>query len=46
LSRKQAVDQLAALVAAIRLPHPVRVAIDGIDAAGKTTLADELAVPI
>ena len=25
------------------MPHPVRVAIDGVDAAGKTTLADELA---
>jgi uridine kinase len=26
-----------------RQPHPVRVAIDGVDAAGKTTLADRLA---
>lgn len=28
------------------LPRPARVAIDGVDAAGKTTLADELAVPL
>jgi uridine kinase len=35
--------RLADLVATLRRPHPVRVAIDGVDAAGKTTLADELA---
>ena len=46
MSRAQVVDELAALIAAIKLPHPVRAAIDGIDAAGKTTLADELAAPI
>ncbi len=28
----------------LQFQHPVRVAIDGVDAAGKTTLADELAV--
>jgi uridine kinase len=33
---------LADIVAGIRLPHVVRVAIDGVDAAGKTTPADEL----
>src|SRR3712207_671524 len=33
---------LAAQIAALRLPHPTRVSIDGIDAAGKTTLANEL----
>jgi uridine kinase len=33
---------LASKVAGIRRAHPVRVAIDGVDAAGKTTLADEL----
>ena len=27
-------------------PHPIRVAIDGVDAAGKTTLADEIALAI
>jgi len=30
-------------VVAVQRAHPVRVGIDGIDAAGKTTLADELA---
>lgn len=45
-ARMDALNHLAALIAAIKLPHPVRVAIDGIDAAGKTTLADELVAPI
>ena len=45
-ARMNALNHLAALIAAIKLPHPVRVAIDGIDAAGKTTLADELVAPI
>ena len=36
--------RLAAAVGAVSVPHPVRVAIDGPPAAGKTTLADELAV--
>jgi uridine kinase len=46
LTRAQIIDQLANLISAIKLPRPVRVAIDGIDAAGKTTLADELVAPI
>jgi uridine kinase len=37
------ISDLAARVAAIARPHPVRVATDGVDAAGKTTFADELA---
>jgi uridine kinase len=40
--RDAVLARLADLIAAIRLPHVVRVAIDGVDAAGKTTLADEL----
>jgi uridine kinase len=36
-------DQLASRLMALQIQHPVRVAIDGVDAAGKTTLADELA---
>ena len=36
-------DQLANRLMTLQIQHPVRVAIDGIDAAGKTTLADELA---
>ncbi len=43
MPREQLLDQLTALVVAITCSHPLRVAIDGIDAAGKTTLADELA---
>lgn len=46
MSRAQVIDQLVDLISAIKLPHPVRVAIDGVDAAGKTTLADELVAPI
>jgi uridine kinase len=36
-------NQLAVRILAVRRPHPVRVAIDGVDAAGKTILAAELA---
>lgn len=36
-------DELAAALAAIELGRPLRVGIDGVDGAGKTTLADELA---
>ena len=46
MSRKQVLNQLADIVVAIERPHPVRVAIDGVDAAGKTTLANELATYI
>ena len=41
--RAAVVAELADRIEAVRRPHPVRVAIDGSDAAGKTTLADELA---
>ena len=43
LSRPELLARLAALVEALRLDHPTRVAFDGPDTAGKTTLADELA---
>src|SRR5438045_8514299 len=39
-------DRLADALVAVERPHPVRVAIDGRSAAGKTTLADELAEAI
>jgi len=45
VQRSQLLQELAALITRIELPHPTRVAIDGPDAAGKTTLAEEL-VPI
>jgi uridine kinase len=34
--------QLADAVTAVTVQHPVRVAVDGRPASGKTTLADEL----
>jgi uridine kinase len=45
-ARSALLERLAGMIAAVRRPHPVRVAIDGPDAAGKTTLADELAEPL
>jgi uridine kinase len=41
--RTHLLEQLAERIVSLDFPHPVRVAIDGIDAAGKTTLANELA---
>ncbi len=35
--------KLATRILAVQRPHPLRVAFDGVDAAGKTTLADGLA---
>lgn len=40
------IDELADLIAGVSRPHPVRVGIDGVDATGKTTLADELVRPV
>src|SRR5688572_3178413 len=41
-TRAALLEQLAAAIVAVRLDHPTRVAIDGVDGSGKTTLADEL----
>jgi uridine kinase len=41
--RRAVLEHLADAVVAVQRAHPVRVGIDGIDAAGKTTLADDLA---
>jgi uridine kinase len=41
-ARAAVLEQLAAAIVAVRLDHPTRVAIDGVDGSGKTTLADEL----
>ena len=41
--RAEVLGELAEEVLAVVRPHPVRVAVDGCSAAGKTTLADELA---
>src|SRR5262245_38324174 len=39
-------NRLATMIASVRTEHPVRVAVDGIDAAGKTTLANALVKPL
>lgn len=46
MTQQDLLDDLATRVAAVKRSHPVRVAIDGVDAAGKTTLADELATTL
>lgn len=43
MERRELIGYLAATIASLRRPHPLRVAIDGVDASGKTSLADELA---
>jgi uridine kinase len=42
-SRGQFLDQVLAVIEAVMVAHPLRIAVDGPPAAGKTTLADELA---
>ena len=42
MSRDTLVERLADAVDAVGRPHPVRVAVDGPDAARKTTPANEL----
>lgn len=46
MERRNLVEDVARRIAGIERPHPVRVAIDGVDAAGKTTFADELALAL
>lgn len=46
MERALLIAELARRVAAVRRPHPVRVAVDGVDGAGKTRLADELVQPL
>ncbi len=41
--RQQTVEHLAAFILQQRISHPLRVAVDGVDGAGKTVLAGELA---
>jgi uridine kinase len=43
VDRLDVLGELAQYIVSLDPPHPLRVAIDGIDAAGKTTLADDLA---
>jgi uridine kinase len=42
MKRSELLDYLAGRINGLEQPHPVRVALDGPDAAGKTTLAQEL----
>jgi uridine kinase len=42
-TRDELLNHLSEAVGTVTTAHPVRVAIDGVPAAGKTTLADELA---
>jgi uridine kinase len=44
MKRIELLETLAQRILLLSAPHPLRVAIDGIDAAGKTTLANELAL--
>jgi len=46
VDRQALLADLAKQIANVSLPHPTRVAIDGVDAAGKTTLANQLVAPI
>ena len=43
MRRTELLDMLTRRIVDVRRSHPVRVAIDGVDGVGKTTLADELA---
>ncbi|XVU30316.1 cytidylate kinase family protein [Actinoplanes sp. CA-054009] len=43
MNREELIAGLARAVGSVTVTHPVRVAVDGAPAAGKTTLADELA---
>lgn len=46
MNRTACLEKLVAAIVAVQLGHPTRVAIDGVDGSGKTTLADELVDPI
>ncbi len=43
MTQKELLKYLAEIIMATKRPHPLRVGIDGVDASGKTTLADSLA---
>jgi len=45
-TRRELLDHLAEAIMSVSDAHPARIAIDGPDAAGKTTLADELATVV
>jgi len=43
MNRKELLDKLATNITGLNKDHPIRVGIDGVDASGKTSLAEELA---
>lgn len=43
MKRNELIESLAREISKINRPHPIRIAIDGVDASGKTTLANQLA---
>lgn len=45
-ARPDLIHELAARIHSLKLNHPTRVAIDGIDGTGKTSLVDELVEPL
>lgn len=45
-ARFRLLERIADRIVSVERNHPVRVGIDGIDGAGKTTLADELVGPV
>jgi uridine kinase len=46
MNRSELLAYLVNCIVDLNLAHPIRVGIDGIDAAGKTILADELVAPL
>jgi len=46
MDRTEAISDLADIIADINIGHPIRLGIDGVDASGKTMLADELVEPL
>lgn len=44
--RKKIIEETIAAIAAMHLPHPIRVGIDGVSASGKTQFADSLVEPL
>ena len=46
MKRSRLLEELSSRILQVERPHPVRVAVDGPDAAGKTTLAQELVAPL
>ncbi len=46
MNRPELLAYFVRRILALDLPHPTRAGIDGVDAAGKTTLADELVAPL